>query len=85
MPPYLLKSGDTIQGTPAPAAYNGLKVQGSYGPALVVESWYVPADYFVTVAAAGPNNPLNPVGVRHHQNAAYQGLRMIPGRDQRIR
>lgn len=77
--PYLLPVGQTIQGTPAPGTYNGLKVNGSYGPGLVIQSYYIPAKYVLVVAAAGPNSPLNPIGLRQHANAAYQGLRQIPG------
>lgn len=77
--PYLLPVGQQIQGNPAPSSYNGLKVHGSYGPGLIVSSYYIPAKYVLVTAAAGPNSPLNPVGVRQHSNAAYQGLRQIPG------
>jgi len=77
--PYLLPIGQQIQGTPVAGNYNGLQVQGSYGPGLIIRSYYIPADYLLVVAAAGPNHPANPVGLRHHTNAAYQGLRQIPG------
>jgi hypothetical protein len=78
-PPYLLPVGQQIQGTPAPGVYNGLKVSGSYGPGLIIPSYYVPAGYFAVVATNGPNSPLNPVGFRQHSNVVYQGLRIIPG------
>jgi len=77
--PYLLPIGQQIQGSPVAGNYNGLKVQGSYGPGLVIRSYYIPENYVVVVAAAGPNNPTNPVGLRHHDNVAYQGLRVIGG------
>lgn len=78
-PPYLLPVGQQIQGTPAPGTYNGLKVEGSYGPGLLMASYYIPSGYFAVVASNGPNSPLNLVGFREHQNTAYQGLRQIPG------
>lgn len=78
-PPYLLPVGQQIQGTPAPGTYNGLKVEGNYGPGLIIKSYYIPAGYFAVVASNGPNSPLNPVGFRQHVNIAYQGLRQIPG------
>ncbi|OBI11146.1 hypothetical protein A5712_10065 [Mycobacterium sp. E2327] len=78
--PYLLPIGQQIQGTPVAGNYNGLAVQGSYGPGLIIRSYYIPQGYLLVTAAAGPNHPANPVGLRHHDNAAYQGLRQIPGR-----
>lgn len=78
-PPYLLPSGETIQGAIAPAAVNGLKIQGSYGPVWVIQSYYVPAGYFAVVASYGAGSPSNPIGLRQHTNPAYQGLRLIPG------
>lgn len=78
--PYLLPVGQQIQGTPVAGTYNGLQVQGSYGPGLIIRSYYIPANYLLVVAAAGANHPANPVGLRHHTNATYQGLRQIPGR-----
>jgi hypothetical protein len=44
-----------------------------------VRSQYIPAGYFAVVATAGSNNGNNAVSVRQHTNAAYQGLRAIPG------
>lgn len=78
-PPYLLPSGETIQGAIAPAVINGLKIQGSYGPVWVIQSYYVPAGYFAVVASYGAGSPSNPIGLRQHTNPAYQGLRLIPG------
>lgn len=79
--PYL--STENIVGQIAPAEYGGLPVAGSYGPAWVIESHYLPAGYIAVVATGGPNSPSNPVAFRQHVNPAYQGLRIIPGRDQR--
>lgn len=78
-PPYLLPVGQQIQGTPAPGTYNGLKVEGSYGPGMIISSYYVPKGYVAVVASNGPNSPLNPIGFRQHDNVVYQGLRSIPG------
>ena len=78
-PAYLLPVGQQIQGTPVAGTYNGLKVEGSYGPGLIIASYYIPAKYFIVTATNGPNSPLNPVGLRQHANAVYQGLRQIPG------
>ena len=54
-------------------------MDGSYGPLWIVRSQYIPEGYFAVVATNGPNNPNNAVSVRQHTNAAYRGLRAIPG------
>lgn len=74
---------EQIVGGQAPAQWNGLPVLGSYGDALVIESRFIPAGYVAIVASAGPNAEGNPVGFRVHANPEYQGLRVIPGSDQR--
>ncbi|BCO56981.1 hypothetical protein LTQ56_04710 [Mycobacterium intracellulare subsp. intracellulare] len=76
-PAYLTE--ETIVGEIAPAQYSGLKIDGSYGPLWLVGSQYVPSKYLAVVATSGANSPNNPVSVRQHTNAAYQGLRTIPG------
>lgn len=68
-----------IVGQQAPAEIFNVPVVGSYGPALVVETFFVPNNYFAVVATSGPNSPNNALGVRQHPNSAYQGLRLIPG------
>ncbi|MDJ0401741.1 hypothetical protein QNA28_25240 [Rhodococcus rhodochrous] len=80
-PAYL--QPENIVGQVAPGEYGGLPVAGSYGPAWLIESEFIPAGYVTVVATGGPNSERNPVAFRQHSNAAYQGLRMIPGRDQR--
>lgn len=71
-------SGQII-GQQAPEDFNGVAVTGSYGPAFVVESHFIPNNYFAVVATSGPNSPTNAIGVREHVNPAYRGLRQIPG------
>ncbi|MEZ0384789.1 hypothetical protein [Mycobacterium sp. pW045] len=72
-------SPQEIVGEVAPAAYEKLKIQGSYGNLWVVESDYIPEGYLTVVATYGANNPDNCVAVRQHPNAQYQGFRTIPG------
>jgi hypothetical protein len=72
-------SAEQIIGDRPPASYQGLKVAGSYGPALVIEHALMPAGYVAVVATGGPGSSLNPVGFREHKNPSYRGLRMIPG------
>lgn len=80
-PAYL--TAENVVGQVAPGEFGGLEVLGSYGPAWVIPSYFVLQGYLAVVATGGPNSSLNPVAFRQHENPAYQGLRMIPGRDQR--
>ncbi|WP_081182998.1 MULTISPECIES: hypothetical protein [Prescottella] len=80
-PAYL--TTESVIGQIAPGEFGGLEVLGNYGPALIVPSYFIPQGYLAVVATGGPNSSLNPVAFRQHENPAYQGLRMIPGRDQR--
>lgn len=76
-PAYL--TAETIIGQVAPESFNGLKVQGSYGPVWIVQSDFIPENYFTVVATYGPNSPDNVIGFREHVQRQYQGLRTIPG------
>lgn len=80
-PAYMTE--ENIVGKVAPGDWGGVEVSGSYGPAWIVPSYYLPQGYLACVATGGPNSALNPVAFRQHANPAYQGLRIIPGRDQR--
>lgn len=80
-PAYL--TAENVVGQVAPGEFGGLEVSGSYGPAWIVPSYFVPQGYLAVVASGGPNSSLNPVAFREHTNPAYRGLRLIPGRDQR--
>lgn len=76
-PPYL--QPENIVGQPISGDYYGREVLGSYGPAWLLETSFVPANYVAVVASGGPNSERNVVGMRELPNAAYQGLRTIPG------
>lgn len=52
---------------------------GTYGPWHVVEEPYIPAGYMVGLASGGQENLQNPIGLREHMNAAYRGLKVVPG------
>jgi hypothetical protein len=71
---------ESLVGAIPPADFNGLRVQGSYGDAWLIESHYVPAGYVIVAATGGLDSDMNPVGFREHVNTAYHGLRQIPGR-----
>jgi len=81
--PSLLMPRDMIVGQAQQPAntYQGLKVVGAYGDALVVEEDYIPAGYLVAFATGGSNNLTNPLGIREHANAAYRGLRLVKTRE----
>ncbi|WP_100459193.1 hypothetical protein [Mycobacteroides abscessus] len=76
-PPYLMP--ENIVGQPISGDYYGREVLGSYGPAWLLETSFVPAGYVAIVASGGPNSERNVVGMRELPNTAYQGLRTIPG------
>lgn len=76
-PAYLI--AQNLVGAVAPAQFNNLKVEGSYGDIWIVKSDFVPENYLVVAATYGPNSPNNVIGVRSHVNPAYQGLRQIAG------
>ncbi len=78
-PAYLEPLG-VVVGQPVSADYNKLPVLGSYGELLVIQSEFLPQGYFTVVASGGPSSDVNPVAVRQHTNAAYRGLRLIPGK-----
>jgi len=76
-PPIL--TSESIVGQAPPTEYGGLRVQGAYGPGWVIQSPVVPSGYVVVLASGGPNSTANPVAFRHHANANYQGLQLMPG------
>lgn len=70
---------ENIMGQQAPAEFNKLKVNGSYGPAYIIQSDFVPEHYVSVFATYGPNHPSNVIGVRQHPNPTYQGFRPVGG------
>ncbi|MFC8182253.1 hypothetical protein ACFULT_25565 [Rhodococcus sp. NPDC057297] len=80
-PAYL--TDQTVIGQVAPGEYGGLPVLGSYGPAWLIESEFIPAGYVTVVATGGPGSSQNPIGLREFPAPEYRGLRQIPGRDTR--
>ncbi|MDO2360993.1 hypothetical protein [Mycobacterium avium] len=78
-PPFLSGQGGELVGTQVPGQLWGVKVEGSYGPSLLIQSDFIPSGYVAVVASYGPNSPYNCIGFRQHSNPTYQGLRHIPG------
>lgn len=70
--------GTAVQ--PAPTL-RGMKVIGSYGPAVIIQEDYIPAGYVVAFATGGPDSAQNPVAIREHANPQLRGLRLVKGRD----
>jgi hypothetical protein len=81
VPPYL--TDQKVVGALPPKDVAGVPVLGSYGRGWLVQSHVVPLGYVAVALSGGPNSDRNPIAVRQHENPAYQGLRVIPGRDQR--
>lgn len=78
MPAWI--SDESVHGAVPASEYSGLEVWGSYGNALLIQSYYVPRGYVAVLATGGPNNSVNPIGFREHVTEAYRGLRQIAGR-----
>lgn len=76
-PPYL--TDQTMVGQPVAADYQGLPVLGSFGPAILIETSFVPSGYVIVASTNGPNSTRNCLGFREHQNPAYRGLLLLPG------
>lgn len=76
-PAYL--TTETLVGQRPNGTFHGLKVIGSYGGALIVEDYRVPAGYLIGLATGGPNSTRNPLGFRQHIRSEYRGLRLLSG------
>lgn len=76
-PAYL--TDEQVIGKIAPSQFANLEVWGSYGNALVLDHYLIPAGYVLVVATGGPNSSMNVVAQRVHPKPEYQGLRNIPG------
>lgn len=64
-----------------PGSYNGLTIQGRYGPWLIVEDDLIPAGYMVGFASGGNYSAQNMVGIREHAKSGLRGLRLVKGTD----
>ncbi|MCH1867067.1 hypothetical protein [Nocardioides sp. CFH 31398] len=76
-PPYL--TTETLVGSRPPEQFNGLKVLGQYGRALIVENRLIPVGYVVCLATSGSNSSRNPIALREHPSATLQGLIIVRG------
>jgi hypothetical protein len=76
----VLPANGGIIGAPNMTQFPGLVTIGSYGQAIIVQEEYIPAGWMVLIATGGPDNIGNPVGIRQHETASLQGLKLVKGR-----
>lgn len=72
-------TNERVEGAAPPPDYAGQPVTGSYGGALLIESYFVPAGYVIVAATGGADSDNNVVGFREHEKSQYRGLRVIEG------
>lgn len=70
-----------IGATQVAPTLNGLTVIGTYGPLTIVQDDWLPTTHIMTFATGGPENLLNPVGLREHAQPGLRGLRLVKGRN----
>jgi len=78
-PAQWVTGAEGLIGDRPPSRWNGLPVQGSYGGALIIEHGLIPANYVLILASGGLLANTNLVGLREHASPEWQGLRLLPG------
>lgn len=81
-PAIIIPNADGLLGERPPSSFKGFKVIGSYADILIIEESYIPEGYMMMFGSGGAGNLNNLVGLREHANAAYRGLRLLPGNQQ---
>lgn len=74
-PPYL--TSEVLVGSRPPGQFQGLKVLGQYGRALIAESYLIPIGYLAALATSGANSDRNPIALREHP--LRTGLQIVRG------
>jgi hypothetical protein len=69
----------TVVGDQPSPSFNELTIFGSYGDALLTESYLVPSKYVIAAATGGPGSKRNPLAFREHPRSESQGLLLTPG------
>lgn len=82
-PPMILPNEAGLLGSQPPSQWGGLRVIGSYAGIYIVEDSYIPEGYSLLFGSGGAGDLRNLVGLREHANPAYNGLRLLPGNQQR--
>lgn len=75
----ILAANGGIIGAPPSVTLPGLSTIGTYGQFVIIEEDYIPDNYMLALASAGPDDIGNPVGFREHENASLRGLKLVPG------
>lgn len=78
-PTMIVPNEAGLLGAQPPTTWNGLPVIGSYAGIFIIEEDYIPANYVMMLASGGSGGLRNPVGIREHAQAAFRGLRLLPG------
>ncbi|AHN84029.1 major head protein [Mycobacterium phage Hawkeye] len=81
--PLYLPNAEGLLGKQPQDFWNGLRVQGSYDDVLWIEEPTMPAGYVLMLATGGTLAQQNLVGFREHEDAAWRGLRILPGNQTR--
>ncbi|QBJ04731.1 major capsid protein [Mycobacterium phage Delton] len=81
--PLYLPNADGLLGKQPQSMWKGLRVKGSYDDVLWIEEPTMPAGYVLFLATGGTLAQQNLVGLREHEDAAWRGLRQIPGNQTR--
>ncbi|MGY4648386.1 hypothetical protein [Mycobacterium sp. URHB0021] len=76
--PARIENG-TLFGSEPAGDFHGVPIKGSYGPALLAESYLMPAGWVLVFSTAGPDSVENVCAFREHPDAVWQGLRLLPG------
>lgn len=82
-PPMILPNSEGLLGSQPPSQWGGLRVIGSYAGIYIIEDSYIPEGYSLLFGSGGAGDLRNLVGLREHANPAYNGLRLLPGNQQR--
>lgn len=77
----VIPANSGIVGAPPLVNLPGLISIGTYGQFTIIEESYIPAGYLLAFATGGELALGNPIGIRQHEQAALQGLRLVKGRD----
>lgn len=82
-PALLVPNAEGLLGGQPPSTWNGLRVTGAYMDVVVIEEPLLPAGFLLFMSTGGANQDENIVGIREHASPEWQGLRLLPGNQQR--
>lgn len=81
--PLIVPNAEGLLGRQPQGTWNGMKVSGSYDDVLYIQEPTMPAGYMLFLASGGAISGTNLVGFREHEDAAWRGLRLLPGNQNR--